>query len=110
MTLLDAFLPLAQFLGGLALVPAEFRDQRDHAAVDAEHEPVGFLALVIAHQQPAGVAGQIGHVRAPLVEDQVKAGAQPVPALLERRGAAVAAGDREGDDAGGKGLLELANP
>ena len=30
----------------------------------------GFLALVVAHQQLAGAVGDIGHVGAPLVEDQ----------------------------------------
>jgi hypothetical protein len=51
------------------------------------NQPVGFLALEIARQQPAGAAGQFGHVGAPLVEDQVEACAQPVPALLECRDA-----------------------
>jgi hypothetical protein len=37
--------------------------------------------------------GQIGHVRAPLIEDQVEAGAQPVLAVLERRDAGVVAAD-----------------
>ena len=36
------------------------------------HQPVGFLALVVAHQQPALTAGQIGYVGAPLVEDQLE--------------------------------------
>jgi hypothetical protein len=48
LALLDAGLPLAQFLGALALVAAEFGDQRDHAAVDARHQPIGFLSLVAA--------------------------------------------------------------
>jgi len=37
------------------------------------------------HQQPARAAAQIRHVRAPLVEDQIEAGAEAVPTLLERR-------------------------
>jgi len=102
-------LPLLQLLGGLALVAAEFGDQRDHPGVDAGHQPVGFLALVAAYQQPAGAAGQIGHFRAPLIEDQTEAGAQPIPALLERRDARVAVADLEGDGCGGKGLLEFAD-
>jgi hypothetical protein len=39
---------------------------------------------------------------APLIEDQIEAGAQPVPALLERRDARVAAADLERYGAGGK--------
>jgi hypothetical protein len=42
---LDTGLPLAQFFGSLALVAAEFSDQRDHAEVDAGHQPIGFLGL-----------------------------------------------------------------
>jgi hypothetical protein len=57
LVLLDAGLPLPQFLGGLALMAAEYRDQRDHPGVDAGHQPIGFLALVVARQQPAGAAG-----------------------------------------------------
>jgi hypothetical protein len=38
----------------------------------------------------AGAAGHIGHVRAPLVEDQIQAGAQAIPTLLERRDERVA--------------------
>jgi hypothetical protein len=34
-----------QFLGGLALVAAQFGDQRDHAGVDAGHQPIGSLPL-----------------------------------------------------------------
>jgi hypothetical protein len=87
---------------------AQFRDQRDHHGADAGHQPVGFLALVAARQQSARSAGQIGHVRAPLIDDQVEAGAQPVPALLERRDARVAAADFERDRGGGKWAQESA--
>jgi hypothetical protein len=45
LVLLDAGSPLAQFLGRLALVGAEFGDQRDHAGGDAGHQPIGFLSL-----------------------------------------------------------------
>jgi hypothetical protein len=38
-------LPPLQFLGGLALVAAEFGDQRDHSGVDARHQPIGFFPL-----------------------------------------------------------------
>jgi hypothetical protein len=38
---LDAGLPLLQFLGRLALVAAQFGDQRDHSGVDAGHQPIG---------------------------------------------------------------------
>ena len=72
-------LPLAQFLGGLLLVGAQYGEQRDYSRVNADHQSIGFLALVVAQQQPAGAAGQIRHIRAPLIQDQVKAGAQPVP-------------------------------
>jgi hypothetical protein len=37
-----------------------------------------------------------------LVDDQGQADAQPVPALLERRDAGIAAADLKGDDGGGK--------
>jgi hypothetical protein len=33
----------------------------------------------------AGAAGQIGHVPAPLLEDQLEAGAQGIPPISERR-------------------------
>ena len=95
LALLAAGLPPLQFPGSPPPVAAEFRDQRDHAGVDAGHQPIGFLALGVAHQQSAGTAGDIGHFRAPLVEDQ--AGAQPVPAFLQRRDARVAAAGFEGD-------------
>src|ERR1035437_3315462 len=72
---------------------------------------VGLLALVVAHHQFAVAARQIGHVRAPLVEDQVQAGAQPIPAGLERRNARVAAPDLEGVGARGPTrLLRKAHP
>ena len=70
---------------------------RDRAGVDARYRPIGFLARVVAHLEPAGAAGRIGHVRAPLIQDQVEAGAQPVPVLLEGRDTGVAGTDLEGD-------------
>ena len=36
------------------------------------YQPVGFLALVVAHQQSARATADIDHVRCPLVEDQVE--------------------------------------
>jgi hypothetical protein len=54
---------------------------------------VGVLALVVAHQQPAGAAGRIGHVRAPLVDHQIQAGTEPISALLEGRDPGVAGRD-----------------
>jgi hypothetical protein len=61
-----------------------------HAGVDADHQPIGLLSPVAAHQQPAGAAGQIGHV-----------GTSEVPAFLKGRDARVAAADfwRDGGDA-----------
>ena len=56
--LLAAVLPLAQFPDSLALVTAQFGCQRDHAGVDAGHQPIGFHSLTVAHQQPAGAAGK----------------------------------------------------
>jgi hypothetical protein len=47
----------------------------------------------------------MGHVRAPLVEAQVKAGAQAIPPLLEGCDARVAAADFERDGAGRKCFL-----
>jgi hypothetical protein len=35
----------------------------------------------------------LDHVRSPLIHDQIPAGAQAIPALLERRDARVAAAD-----------------
>jgi hypothetical protein len=52
-----------------------------------------------AHRQPAGAAGQTGHVCAPLIQDQLEAGAEAVPALWEGLHPGVAAGDFEGDRA-----------
>jgi hypothetical protein len=46
----------------------------------------------------------------PLVEDQVQAGAQPIPALLERHDARVAAADFEGDGGGRNGFMQLVKP
>jgi hypothetical protein len=86
-------LPPLQFFGRLALVAVEFGEQRDHARVDARHQPIGFLALVVPAQQSAGATGDGGHVGAPLIQDLVPAGAQAIPALLERRDARVAAAD-----------------
>ena len=89
---------------------AQFGDQRDHAEVDACYQPVGFLALEVAAQQPAGAPRDIGHFRAPLVKDQIQSGAQPTPAVLQRRDARVAAANLEGDSRGGKCLPRLADP
>ena len=73
-------------------------------------KPAAFLSPVAAHQQPAGGAGQIGHVRAPLLQDQIQAGPQPIPAFSERQNARVAAAELEGDGVGGKCLLRLVEP
>jgi len=58
LALLDAGLPLAEFLGRLALVPAEFGEQRDYSEVDAGHQLIGSPALVVPAQYPAGAAGR----------------------------------------------------
>jgi hypothetical protein len=71
---------------------------------------LSLVIAVVAAKHPRWRRGQIGHVRAPLVQDQIQAGARSVPARLEGRDARVAAGDFEGDCAGGEGLLQLANP
>jgi hypothetical protein len=76
-------LPLAPFLGRLPL-PPQFGDLRDHPGIDPRHQPIGFLPLEVARQQPASTAGDVDHVGAPLIEDQVEAGTQPIPALLKR--------------------------
>jgi hypothetical protein len=67
-----------QFLGGLPVVAAQFSDQRDHARVDAGHQRIGFLPLVVAHQHPAGAAVDIGHFCSPLVEDQIEVPAEGI--------------------------------
>ena len=89
---------------------AELGDQRDHAGADARDELIRFLALVVVHQHPARATGDIGHVRAPLLQDQIQAGAQPIPALLEGGDARAGAGDFEGDGGGRKCFLRLADP
>jgi hypothetical protein len=66
-------------------VAAEFGDQRGHAGGVRVASRSSSIPLVAVHQQPAGAAGQIDHVRAPLVEDQVKAGTQPAPAFSAPR-------------------------
>ena len=63
---------MAQFLCPLALMAAQFGDQRDHAGVDAGHQPIGLLALVVAAEESARATADIDHVRCPLVEDQVE--------------------------------------
>jgi hypothetical protein len=63
------------------LAGAQFGNQRDHAGIDAGHQPVGLPTLVVPADQPAGVAGDIDHVRAPLLEDRIEAGAEAVPAF-----------------------------
>jgi len=45
-----------------------------------------------------------------MVEDQIEAGTQPIPTLLELRDAGVAAADLEGDDARRKRFLQLVDP
>src|ERR1035437_7808927 len=45
LALLDAGLPLLELLGGLALVAAQFGDQRDHSGVGAGHQPIGSFPL-----------------------------------------------------------------
>jgi hypothetical protein len=93
----------------LPLVGAQFGDQRDHSGGDARtSRSASFPCL--AHQQPAGGAGQIGHVRAPLIEDQVEAGAEAIPPLLQRLDAAVAAADLRGRSCRRKGRLGDAMP
>jgi hypothetical protein len=87
--------------------PAQFGDQRNHAGGDADYQPIGSPAFVVPVQQPAGAAGQIGHVRTPFLQDQIEAGAQPIPAFLEGCDAGVAAADLEGDHCGGKCFLQL---
>ena len=62
-------LPRLQFFGRLPIVAAEFGEQRDHGGVDAGHQDVGFLALVVAYQRPARAAGDSAYSVAPLVED-----------------------------------------
>jgi hypothetical protein len=71
--------------------------------------PVGFLAPVVPAQYPAGAAGQIRHIGTPLVQDQVEAGAQPIPPLLEGCDVGHAAGDFASDGGGGKRGLEFAD-
>jgi hypothetical protein len=89
----DAEVPDKKFLGHLAPVAAQFGDQRNHAGVDAGHQPFRVLAFVVPGEQPVGTPRQIGHVGAPLVEEQIQAGAEAVPALFERLEPGFAAAD-----------------
>jgi hypothetical protein len=84
---------IAQFLGRLALVPAEFDEQREYSGIDAATSRSAFLACSGA---PATRWRRSANrpCPPPVLEDQVKAGAQPVPAVLERRDVRVAAGAR----------------
>jgi hypothetical protein len=56
--------------------PRSSATSQTHAVIDAGHQPGRVLPLVVAHQHPAGAAGQIGHVRTPLVQDQVQVPAE----------------------------------
>jgi hypothetical protein len=49
--LFDYRLPLGQLLHSLPPIAAEFGDQRDHSGIDAGHQPIGFLPLVVPAQQ-----------------------------------------------------------
>jgi hypothetical protein len=40
-------LPLAQFLGCPPLMAAQFGEQRDHAGVDADHQPIGLMPFLV---------------------------------------------------------------
>src|ERR1019366_3026224 len=104
--LLDPGLPLAEFLG-MALTAAEFgRPARPPRG--RYRSPSGRLPSPCsrAPATPAGAAGQIGHVRSALVQDQIEAGTQPIPALLERRDAGSAVPDLGRDGTRGNGLLQ----
>jgi hypothetical protein len=78
--------------------------------IDLGHQLVGFLALVVPAQEAARPAGQVGHVGAPLVKDQIEAGAQAIPAFLQRSDSGVARTDFEADYLDRNRLLQLANP
>jgi hypothetical protein len=54
----------------------------------------------VVRLDPLTSAGDGDRIHAPLIEDQVEAGAQPVLALLERRDAGITGGDFEGDGGG----------
>src|ERR1035437_5151365 len=58
LALLVVRLPLAQFLGSPPPTVAELSYQRDHAGVDADHQPLGFLALVAAPSNPLAPPGR----------------------------------------------------
>jgi hypothetical protein len=48
--------------------------QRDHAGVDAGHQPVHFLPHVVPAEESAGAAGHVGDVGTPFIQDQPEAG------------------------------------
>jgi hypothetical protein len=73
------------------------------------HQPIGFLALVVPAQNPAGAAPGTPAISDPGAggSGQGRRAADPTP--LERRDAGIATADLEGDGAGRKGLLQLAD-
>ena len=107
LALLDLRLPLAQFLGGLALVRAEFSGHRDHSGSIRVTSRSASLPLQSAAQQTNGTAGDVGHLPPPLIEQPVESIAQPIPAFLERLDARVARADLEGDHLRRNGFLQL---
>src|ERR1019366_6150105 len=70
-----------QRLAGYVWLGYRAHQRETTPGIDARHQPIGLLALVVAHQQFAGAAGDIGHLCAPLIQDQVEAGTQPIPAF-----------------------------
>jgi hypothetical protein len=95
-------LPLAQFLGRLALVTPQLGYQRDHPGIDAGHQPVGFLALVVATNSPMAPPGRsaMSAPRSSRIRSRL---ARSRSQRLERRDAGIAARDFE--RYGGAGFL-----
>ena len=61
---IDVRFPLAQFLGSLTIMAAQFGEQRNHPRVDAGHQPITFPSLVVTHPQAAGATGETGYIHA----------------------------------------------
>jgi len=87
----------------------QFGEQRQQAGVDLVDRQCQ-SALILPDQKSGTTAWRFGHVGAARGQEQVDAGAESVPAILQRLHARVAARDLKSDGAGGEGLLDLANP
>jgi hypothetical protein len=102
-------LPLAQFPGVLPFVAAEFGEQRDHARVDAGHQPVGSFPLQSRTSNPLAPPARSA-MSAPRWSRIRSRRARSRSQRLERRDARVEAADFQRDRTREKCSLQLADP